>query len=135
MYMQPLTGPEIQQLSIHDVLTRKERCWCCGGKRKVIFAHMDSRLVEVCVLKRELYHYNKYACQYLVFENDENGDSVNFCITPYTDMGSCNGMIVPIVSVEKFCDIYNDIENLDVSERTLRIISIVNNEIRKRCGR
>lgn len=128
--MQLLTGPEIQQLSIHDVLTRKDRCWCCGGKRKVII--VDSKLIEVCM---KSCRDDKYVCRYLVFEHDENDDFVNFCITPYTDMGNCNGMVVPVVSVEKFCEIYNDIENLDISDRTLEIINIVSSEICKRCRR
>ena len=131
--MQLLTGPEIQQLSIHGILARLDRCWCCGSIRTVRI--VGSKLVEVCMLKRKLSYGNKYACQYLVFENDKDDDFVNFCITPYTDMGNCSGMVAPIVSVERFCEIYDDIENLDISDRTLKIISIVNNEIHKRCRR
>lgn len=126
--MQPLTGSEIQQLSMHDVLTRKDRCWCCGGKRKVIVTHMDSKLVEVCI-KPSKDDENRFMCPYSIYEYDDDSNCQLYCLTPFTEIGNCRGVVKPTLTVTKFYEAYNDLENFELDERAFKIFHNIHNYI------
>lgn len=131
MNVQPLTGPEIQQLSLHGVVLRDGRCWCCGSKRYLKI--VDCVGYEYCKISDERVHNYKYKCPYYIVIDRENGDGV--CVTPYTDMGNCKGRgesSISITLVSEIVDVIDLIEKygLEKVEEFIKNDNVVKEIIR-----
>jgi len=115
VYIEPLTGSEIHQLSLHGIVFRNERCWCCGSKRYVTI--VNGIICEYCKLSDEKKNDYIYKCPYYIILNNEKNEGV--CITPYTDMGNCKGRdesVISIIQVNKIVDILNLIDEYGIEE-------------------
>lgn len=131
-----MTGPEIQQLSMHGVVVRTGRCWCCGLPRHVRIERKistkNSILKEYCNISSDIDYEQLYKhscrCNVLEWESEDFVKTLHmYCIAPCTKIGNCNGRGRSDTTLDEFYKMYNNLEDYDVDESVIKLLDDIHN--------